>query len=887
MRYSSAMFASAAILLFLIASPAQASTAGTVAAAPASPAPSASGAPASSGSEIGQPYEKFKDGAESQPGLFTIWKKNGKVWFEIAPTQLETQYLLVPTLVNGIDAQRFFVSGIPFGSYLISFQRAGDKIVVLEDNPYGKAQPNTPAALSVANSYPPSVISVDPIASINKATGNIVFTADFLLSDINDVTTALNMNSTSPQARYSQNTRFSYYGPTKAFPKNVEIETDLTWSSNTGDTAIDTVPDSRYLFFKIHDSILQLPDDGFQPRFADDRVGYFLTARRQYNDQQHGYTSFQVYVNRWRVEKTDPNAATSPAKNPIVFYILNEVPDQYRVPLRDAMLEWNKAFEAIGITHAIEVRQQPADPNWDPDDARYSIVRWATTSIPAFGAAGPSIVNPLTGEIFRGEVIMDANIVRSYNTTYKEVIDPTQPTSNAARLACQLRDCDLGLEMAQQRDWATLALTLDGKFNGSAPDWFVYDSIKAIMLHEFGHCLGLRHNFQGSMVYSMAQVQNKTFSKSHGIVNSVMEYTPVNLSPHGQPQGEFFMDMIGPWDYAMIKYGYMPIGARSYDAEIPTLRSLASQYTRPELAYATDEDSSFADGFATDPRDMTFDLTSDPLRYADNTLSIDQRLFNTLLSRRPVLGDSYEDVRRDFAIVMRSWQRYTAYATSYIGAEYFTRNHRGDPNAKTPFIPVSRDTERRAYLLLDRYALGDDAFKISPQLVNSLGTTRYAHWQADPNETGRLDFPVEVALSNLQYYLLRRMFQPTVLMRLDSMELRTSKPGQTMSLADLFNWTDQSVYGDLQQPGLTTVNVVHRNLQHRYAELLVHIMLKPDPGTPTDARALARHHLVSLSQRISQTINRNNLDETTLANLEDIRTLADRSLSAPVVVPPM
>ena len=885
MRYPSAVFASAAVLC--VASLLPAVSDATVTAVPVSITPLSSATPSSATGEIGQPYEKFKDGAESQPGLFTIWKKNGKVWFEIAPTQLDTQYLLVPTLVNGVDAQRFFVSGIPFGSYLLSFQRAGDKIVVLEDNPYGKAQPGSSAALSVANSYPPSVLSVDPIASIDKATGNIVFPADFLLTDINDITSTLNAGNTSPQARYNQNPRFSYYGPTKAFPKNVEIETNLTWSSGTGDPEIDAVPDSRSLFFKVHDSILQLPDNGFQPRYADDRVGYFLTARRQYDDQQHGYTSFQVYVNRWRLEKTDPTARISPAKNPIVFYILNEVPEQYRAPLRDAMLEWNKAFEAIGITHAIEVRQQPNDQNWDPDDARYSIVRWAVTSIPAFGAAGPSIVNPLTGEIFRGEVIMDANIVRSYNTNYREVIDPTRTQANAAaRFACQLRDCDLGLEMAQQRDWATLALTLDGKFNGTAPDWFINDSLKAIMLHEFGHTLGLRHNFQGSMVYSMAQVQNKSFSSSRGIVNSVMEYTPINLSPHGQPQGAFFMDTVGPWDYAMIKYGYMPTGARSYDAEIPTLRALASTYTRPDLAYATDEDSSFADGFATDPRAMPYDLTSDPMRYTQNVLSIDQRLFSTLLSRRPAIGDSYEDVRRDFAIVMRSWQRYTAYATSYIGAEYFSRNHRGDPNAKPPFTPVPRDQERRAYLLLDRYALGDDAFKISPQLINSLGTTRYNHWQADPNDTGRLDFPVELSIYNMQYLLLRRMFQPTVLTRLDSMELRTSKPGQTMSLADLFNWTDQSIYGDLQVRGLTTVNVVHRNLQHRYAELLVHIMLKPDPGTPTDARALARHHLASLSQRISQTLNRGSLEETTQANLEDIKTLADRALAAPVVVPP-
>jgi hypothetical protein len=312
------------------------------------------------------------------------------------------------------------------------------------------------------------------------------------------------------------------------------------------------------------------------------------------------------------------------------------------------------------------------------------------------------------------------------------------------------------------------------------------------MLHEFGHTLGLRHNFQASMLYSMQQVQDKAYSHKHGIVSSVMEYTPINLSPHGEAQGELFMLTIGPYDYWQIRYGYTPINASSSYGELPALRSIASESTRPELAYATDEDSSFADGFATDPRAMPFDLTNDPLRFAENTLSIDQRLFNTLLSRRPVIGNSYEDVRRDFATVLRSWYRYTTYASAYMGGEYFTRNHKGQPNAKTPFIPVPRDNERRAYLLLDRYAFSDDAFHISPALINSLGATRYNHWEADPNDTLRLDFPVEVALSNFQYALLRRMFQPNVMSRLNSMELRTTGPGQTMNLSDLFDWTDST-----------------------------------------------------------------------------------------------
>jgi hypothetical protein len=883
LRHISAAITCIALLLCAAFGTSQARAQSTIAAVAASTTP-ATAAPASTGGDVGAPYDKFKTDAESQAGLFTVWRKTGKVYFEIAASQLDTSYLLVPTLVNGVDAQRFLVSGIPFGSYLFKFQRSGDRILVVEDNPYGKAKPNSPAALSVASSYPPSVVYSSQIASIDKATGNIVFPADFLMSDINDISDGINLTSSSPLARYNLNPGLSYYGPTKAFPKNVEVETDLTWSSQTPDAAIDAVPDSRFLLLKIHDSIMELPNDGYQPRLADDRVGYFLTARRQYDDQQRGYSSFVVYINRWNVQKTDPNAKVSPAKNPIVVYLLNEIPPEYRPAMRDGILTWNKAFEAIGITHAIDVRQQPDDPSWDPDDARYSIVRWATTPIPAFGAAGPSITDPLTGEIFRGEVIFDANEVRGYTVAYNELINPTMAEPVAKQLACQLHDCMLGEEMAAQRDWATLAMALDGKFSEPSPQ-YTYESLKQVMLHEFGHVLGLRHNFGSEVIYSMPRVQNKPSSSAQGIVGSVMAYTPINLSPHGQPQGSLWQLVLGPWDYAQIKYGYMAIPASSPEGEVPTLSALASQYTAPQLFYSTDEDSALGNGFSTDPRFAPFNLTSDPLRFAQNNLAIDQRMFNILLSRRPVQGDSYEQVRRDVALVLRNWYRYTLVPTTYMGAEYFTRNHKGDPNAKTPFIPYARTEERRAYVLLDRYAFSDNAFTITPQLLNSMGSSRWAHWQADPNDTGRLDFPIEVSITNFQIAVLRRMFQPNILMRLDSMELRTAKPGQTMSLADLFDWTDQSIYGDLSKRGLTTINVMHRSLQYNYAILLAHIALRPDYGTPTDARALARHHLASLSQRCTQSLNRGGLDEATQANLEAIRNTADRALDAQVLTP--
>jgi hypothetical protein len=831
--------------------------------------------------EAAMPYGRFTEGATSQPGLFTVWRKQGKVYFEIGPDQLDHPYLLVPILASGLGRGLF--AGLHFRPVLWQFSRVGNQIFSLEQNPYGKAAAGSPASLAVRNSFPQSVMSADPITAIDNANGHIVFGADALLTDIVDLTNALNSPGES-RSRYSFNPRLSYFGPTKVFPTNVDVEADLTMSS-TFPGPIDTVPDARNLFIRMHYSLVEMPNDGYRPRIADDRLGYFITARRQY-DNQETQTSFVRYINRWNIVKSDPRAAISPAKNPIVYYLSNDIPVKYRRPITRALLTWNKAFEKIGISHAIKVVQQPADPNWDLDDARYSVVRWVVSPDDAF-AYGPAYANPLTGEIFRGDIVIDGNLVRFGRRELEAVVDPTRGMSPARRLECSRSDCDYGYEALDQARWANLVLQTEGVFRSDAPPprWFVNSFLESIVLHESGHTLGLRHNFESSNVFSRAQLHDKAFTEQHGLVGSVMDYTPVNLSPHGQPQGSYFQTRLGSWDYFSILYGYEPIAASSAEGEVPALRRLGAQTTRPELRYATDEDNSWGDGFATDPRVHQFALSADALGYASDVLTIDQRLFNTLQSRLPRSGESYAETRDAFAATLRSWGSAARFATHYIGGEYFTRNHRGDPGATLPFTPVPRVQERRAFALLDRYVFSDNAFRFSPALLNSLGEDRFRHWQSDPNVSTRLDFPLDEYVQAYQLSLLYQMWQPNVLARLAELESRVGRTGDAMSLADLFDWTDASVWGDLSEAHSGTVPRNHRRLQHEYAEMLVRIMLRPDGAMPTDAQTLARHHLNALSAQLATALRRGQFDQVTTANFEDIKTLVDRALQANVTLP--
>jgi hypothetical protein len=845
------------------------------------PAPSAAPTAAPTPADEGQmPFERFSDGASPQPGLFTVWRKHGRVYLELAPSQIDRTYMVAPILASGLGEGLF--SGIEFDTILVQFHRVGDEIVIQARNPYGKARAGSPQERAVDISYPASVLDAQQITAVDHRSGDsLIFPADLFLSDLEDLADAIN-GPAGPggfPVRYRLDPRLSYFGPTKSFPNNIDIEADLTYGSSMPGP-IDTVPDPRSLFVRLSYSVMQLPDDGYRPRLADDRIGYFITARRQYDDA-NGPTSFVRYIDRWNIQKTNPSTRVSPAKNPIVYYISNDVPLEYRAPIRAALLTWNRAFAAIGISNAIQVRQQPDDPSWDPDDVRYSVVRWVVSPDSAF-AYGPSFANPLTGEIFRADIVIDGNLVRSGAGTYEQFLDPTRASTTMNGGSCSAQECDYGEGEQQQLAWGELALGLDGRFGatGEAPSWFTKAFLQSIVLHESGHTLGLRHNFEASTIYSLQQLHDAKFTAAHGLAGSVMEYTPLNLSPHGQPQGAYFQTVLGPSDYFSIRYGYVPLTGRSPDDERPALNAIASQSTAHDLIFGTDEDDEWFDGFATDPRVSTFALGSDPLAFVQNQFTIDQRLFATLSQRTPRPGDSYESTRYGMLVAMNDWYRSATFATHYIGGEYFSRNHRGDPHEKPPFVPVARSDEQRAFGLLTKYVFADNAFSYAPSLLQRLGSDRFSHWQSDPNASGRLDLPVDEFAEAYQELLLRQMWQPTVLARLDGVQAVATHPNDTMGLADLFDWTDDAVWGDLNNGGLHDVPAVHRALQQYYAGSLVDMLLHAVRGTPSDAVALARHHLAWLRDQLDAELAHQNLDEVTRANFEDIRSEVNQALNA-------
>jgi hypothetical protein len=912
----SGLVLTSALLLLGTPAPAQSSPA---AAATASPAPNPVAGAARAAVKAATAaveelnYEKFTLTGKKETGLFTVWRKAGKVYIELSKDQLDKEYYEHATTVNGLGGYGI-LSGDDFQmqAVIVKFVRTGPTaIAVVLPQIRFQSQPGTPIDIAVKASTADSVQAVAAIVAEDKDAGKIVFDASFLLGDTLDLGATLTdaLEKTNPAGAYHLDTTKTYFGPAKTFPKNVVIEADQTFVSMKPIT-LNTVVDPRSVQFRVKYNFAELMSTpGYMPRLEDDRVGFWDDPFIQF-DKDNRWDNHVHYILRRDIEASDPSKP-SPAKKPLVYTLTNTIPMQYRAAIRDAILEWNKAFVKIGILDAIQVVDQPNDPTWDPDDIRYNTIRWLPEANDSGFAEAQIEWDPRTGEIFRSGVLIDADLMRFGKLIYADEVpgainpDPASPLSPAQlgdpalwdptkidptvwgfapkRRAGTFMHRDTGA--LAQAQFGALAFELYGE---NVPDDYTYLYLKSLIMHEVGHDFGLGHNFMGHGAFSATELRDKAFTGRNGVASSVMEYAPINLWPKGASHGDLFSPTIGPYDYHVIHWGYAPIaGAKSPEDEIPTLDKWASVAVDPHYAFASDEDVAY-NGHAVDPRIAQFMLTNDPISWCETQLGIDRGLMKTLDTRLPHPQETWEEEQYAFRILVNQYSRCSNSMTHYVAGEYLTRSRQGDPGVRTALTPIPRNLERRAFANLSRYVFAENALDVSPTTLNRLVYTEYAPF-ADfyYNPTIRHDLSLQALLNSAQYRALSYMFSPIVLQRLDDMSSKAA-PGATMSVADLFAWTQYSIFGKLANGHLPTTPAA-RNLQRTYTRLLINISEAPSwakAGTPLDAQALAQHELVELSGYLKMNLMHGDLDLQTRSHLEAMSTDVRRALEARNVLVP-
>ncbi len=855
-------------------------------------------------------FDQVVKGTQRLDGLFTLYRnqEKNKIYLEIKPEQLNKNYLATTTLESGIG-QAGIYSGMPLQDFLFYFRRVNNNLQFVVRNVNFRTNEGDPQTRSRLRSFSDSVLYTIPLKSIHPQRKTLLIDlGDLLLTDLAGLSSSLGVSGTIDK---------SYFGTAKAFPQNMEIESVLNFSRS--DTELNnnpmqrfaTLADSRGFSLRVHYSLSQLAENNYRPRLADDRIGYFITAYQNLSDDERR-DPFVRYINRWHLEKLNPNAAMSPPKKPIVFWIDNAVPIEYRDAIKEGVLMWNRAFEKAGFKDAIQVYQMPDNANWDPADIRYNTIRWIHT-VDGYFAMGPSRVNPLTGEILNATILVDASFVRLLKSDYRSIVQPNQ-TQNQTSLTALMQnrllcahdleakgdamenqeqeqtpsvashlsklageyDLCYGMEAANQFALGTMAMSLLQNIPPSSAQVkdYIHQYLRLIIAHEVGHTLGLRHNFRGSTLLSPEEMNNTAITHNKGMVSSVMDYIPPNIAPQGIKQGDYFPIMVGVYDDWAIQYGYTPSQAKTPVDEKPFLEKIAQLSYKPELSYSTDEDI-----YDLDPTADAWDDSSDVLQYSQWQLDNSRLMWDHLNTRRyPTSGESYSDVSEMFGTVLGNYFHNIYYTTKYIGGQSFYRVHPDDSQERLPFQAVPVEKERQALAMLQKYVFSEDAFNFSPELLNKLAPSRWRHWGSNP-KVGRLDYPIHDLVLFVQKLVLSDLLSKDRLSRLEDIELK-SPSGQTLTLPELFDTLQSGIWTEVLKPKSKSIKIssLRRGLQRQYLDILTGMVLRKQ-SVPEDARTLAWYKLRQLKEKLDRVRSD---DEYTQAHLLETRDRISKVLNAPL-----
>lgn len=847
-----------------------------------------------------KPWKEVTEDAEKHEGLFNIYTKDEDVFFSIKEDQLDKPFITFLSLSKGIGA-RFILGGLPItSSVMFDFHREKDHIQLRQLNTRFRAGDDPALEEAIDLSYGNSILFNLPIKSEHKKDKELLVQMNnVFLSDISDMGFWL---QTVLQKPVRMDQKKGIFRKVKVFPENVEIEALLTYSP--GDRRglnLPQVPDSRYIELGVHYSIHKLPENPMKPRYADDRVGYFMTPYKDFSRDSN--ESFFVYhINRWRLEKKDPTVRLSEPVKPITFYIDTTIPEEYRPYVARGIEMWQKAFEAAGFKNGIIAKEVGDDPDYDAEDARYNTIRWIISDEPSFGAIGPSRTDPRTGEIIDADILMEQNMISNFRKAYRRYAGP-EAFMQMDPLTMHLKDpslnpeigdvlelqrrmnngvaiCDMGHGFAMDFEFMQLALLMDGAVGSGmpVPEEYVGEAIAFVTAHEVGHTLGLRHNFESSISTPYGKLNDRTTIEDIGMTGSVMDYAGANVSRDRNKQGYYYTPSVGTYDQWAIEYGYTQFsGDLSPEDEVKRLKKVANKASEKKHAYGTDEDTYPAG--ALDPHAAIWDLSDDPMAWAKERMGVCQDILSSksLVDRVVNEQDNYVPLRSAVQTLLVQEYVAAARAVKYVGGQHTARPHKGDKSGQLPLLPVEAEQQREAMRFIATNAFTKDAFAVAPETLNLLQDPKLWDWHNNTFQYGRrFDFPMSGWVAALQNGIVMQLMHPMRLQRMVDTEYKQDDPYR---VSEMFRTMTGTIWTDNIVPSGRTA-AMQRNLQRIYLHHLVQMTVTPQPGTPWEAIALARLQLTRLRASINKTYKQPGLSDEANAHLAESLARIDRALDA-------
>ena len=604
----------------------------------------------------------------------------------------------------------------------------------------------------------------------------------------------------------------------KNYPANTDVTVDYVFENPTPlNRGGNDVTDARNVSIVVQHSLIEMPKNDYQPRFDDPRVGFF--AQEQTNMVSTSAAPYRDLINRWSVVKKDPNAAMSEPVEPIVWWIENTTPVEFRDVIKKAGEMWNGPFEAAGFKNAVVIKVQPDDADWDAGDIRYNVLRWTSSPNPPFGGYGPSFVNPRTGQIIGADIMLEyifvTNRVRQEKAFATAGMNmEVEDLENADGRRCSYADqLQLNVMTGMQ------ALVAKGATQIEMRD-YINQAITGLILHELGHTMGLNHNMKASQMLSPKEINDRSITGSKGVMGSVMDYEIVNLAGKGQIQGDYFSSRPGPYDFWAIQFGYTP-SLSDPAAETSRMNALLARSSEPDLIFGNDADiTNSASGI--DPRVNVNDMTSDAISYMSNRFEVIGDLMTTLPKRYSTPGQSYHEMRNAYLVLTGQLNTASTVIARYIGGVYVDRSFAGQPGAKKPFTPVSRADQKRAMVALSKNVFAPTAFGSPSGLYNYLQMQRRGFGFFGNPE----DPKIHDRVLTIQKNVLNHLAAPRVQTRITDSRLYGNEYPLSEVMADL-----TSAIFDADARG--NVNTFRQNLQMEYVNRLVAMITAPTK-TPYD-----------------------------------------------------
>ena len=647
--------------------------------------------------------------AVSDTGLFIVHRIDEKFFYEIPTGQLGKEMLLVSRISK---TPQVGYGGEESNTEVVRWERKYDKILLRTISYVNVASDSSPISRAVKASNFEEVIKAFSIQAFNKDSSTIVIdVTDLFLGDVSILTPNRSVRTQFKMGSVDRDRSYVEY--VKSFPTNIEVENVITFSAEA--PAQNSA--SRTMTFGMHHSMVQLPAKPMMARLADPRVGFFSLDQTDYSRPEPEAVN-REYILRWRLEPKDTAAflrgeLTEPI-TPITYYIDPATPLQWRTWLKKGIESWSPAFETAGFKNAVRCIDPPTpeqDPDWSPEDARYSVIRYYPS--PIENAYGPNIHDPRTGEILESDIGWFHNI------------------------------------MKLQTSWFFAQAVSDPKSHRLPySDSVMGELISFVAAHEFGHTIGMPHNMKASSAYPVDSLRSKTFCAKYGTAPTIMDYARYNYI--AQPGDDVdVMPKVGPYDHFSVNWGYRPIlGAKTSDDEVATLNTWAKETeTNKMLRFGAQQ------WVTLDPSSQMEDLGDDAMKAGVYGIANLKRIMGYLYEATFDNGKDFNQLADAYGDVLGQWGNEMGHVANIPGGVEIERKVFGSPGPVYTPLPKARQQEAVAFL-------GVHVFTTPTWLIDE--------------QISQLLTPTDVAqrLSNQQTRVLRTVISSDKLLRLLDQQTR-------------------------------------------------------------------------------------------------------------------